>query len=92
MKIFFDVIKVKTKKRGLASRASRGSVGKAVGRRPFIYGRYVSGTEAAWRLQEFPISCGSHSVVRLAIHTENQQQITFEEINPGAALNIGKLL
>ena len=43
--------------------------------------------EAAWRLQEFPICFRSHSVVRLAVHTENQQQIIFEEINPGVALN-----
>ena len=46
--------------------------------------------EAAWRLQEFPIGCRSHSIVRLAVHTENQQQIIFEKISPGAAL--GKLL
>ena len=58
----------------------------------FIHGRYISGTETAWRLQEFPIGCRSHSVVRLAVHTENQQQIIFEKINPGEALNIGKLL
>ena len=58
----------------------------------FIHGRYISGTEAAWRLQEFPIGCRSHSIGRLPVHTENQQQIIFEEINPGAALNIGKLL
>ena len=57
----------------------------------FIHGRYISGTETAWRLQEFPIGCRSHSVVRLAVHTENQQQIIFEKINPGEALNIGKL-
>ena len=58
----------------------------------FIHGTYISGTETAWRLQEFPIGCRSHSVVRLAVHTENKQQVIFEEINPGAALNIEKLL
>ena len=38
----------------------------------FIDGRYISGMEAAWRLQEFPIYFRSHSVVILAVYTENQ--------------------
>ena len=33
----------------------------------FIHGRYISGTETAWRLQEFPIGCRSHSVVVMSI-------------------------
>ena len=44
----------------------------------FIDGRYISGMEAPWRLQEFPICFRIHSVVRLAVHTENQQQLIFE--------------
>ena len=43
--------------------------------------------EAAWRLQEFLICFRSHSVVRLAVHTENQQQIIFEEKNPSVSLD-----
>ena len=43
--------------------------------------------EAAWRLQEFPIGCRGQSVVRLAVHTENQRQIIFQDINSAAALN-----
>ena len=43
--------------------------------------------KAAWRLQEFPICFRSHSVVRLAVHTENQQQLIFEEKNPSASLH-----
>ena len=53
----------------------------------FIDGRYISGMEAAWRLQEFPICFRSHSVVRLAVHTENQQQLIFEEKNPSVSLD-----
>lgn len=34
--------------------------------------------EAAWRLAQFPICRRSHSVQRLAIHTENQQKLIFE--------------
>ena len=43
--------------------------------------------EAAWRLQEFPNCFRSHSVVRLAVHTENQQQLIFEEKNPSVSLD-----
>ena len=50
-------------------------------------GNNISGMEAAWRLQEFPICFRSHSVVRLAVHTENQQQLIFEEKNPSASLD-----
>lgn len=45
----------------------------------YIDGRYLSPMEAAWRLQEFPLCGRSHTVTRLAIHTENQQNIIFEE-------------
>ena len=45
----------------------------------YIDGRYLSPMEAAWRLQEFPLCGRSHTVMRLAVHTENQQQIIFEE-------------
>ena len=43
--------------------------------------------EAAWRLQKFPLSGRSHNVIRLAIHTENQQKIVFEENNEINALD-----
>ena len=43
--------------------------------------------EAAWRLQEFSICFRSHSVVRLAVQTEDQQQLIFEEKNPSTALD-----
>ena len=46
--------------------------------------------EAAWRLQEVPICFRSHSVVRLAVHTENQQQLIFEEKNPSLDLDNSK--
>ena len=52
----------------------------------FVDGRYMSAMEAAWRLLEFPICFRSHSVFRLAVHTENQQQLVFDENDPAAAL------
>lgn len=45
----------------------------------FIDSRFISGMEAALRLQEFPTCGRSHTVVRLAVHTENHQNIIFEE-------------
>ena len=53
----------------------------------FIDGRYLSPMEAAWRLQEFPLCGRSHTVVRLAVHTENKQNIIFEENNEEKALD-----
>lgn len=41
--------------------------------------RYIGPTEAAWRILELPMSGRSHAVQRLAIHTQNQQNIIFEE-------------
>ena len=43
----------------------------------YIDGRYLSPMEAAWRLQEFSLCARSHTVIRLAVHTENQQRIIF---------------
>ena len=31
--------------------------------------------EVGWRIEELPLSDESHSIVRLAVHTENQQLI-----------------
>ena len=45
----------------------------------YIDSRYVSPMEAAWRIEELPLSDRSHPIVRLAVHTENHQQIVFEE-------------
>lgn len=53
----------------------------------YIDGRYISPMEAAWRLQKFPICGRSHGVINLAVHTENQQKIVFEEKQESKALN-----
>ena len=58
----------------------------------YIDGRYLSPMEAAWRLQEFPLCGRSHTVIRLAVHTENQQRIIFEENKESKALNKCKQL
>ena len=44
----------------------------------YIDARYVSAPESMWRLNEYPLSCNSHTVVRLDIHEENQQSVTWE--------------
>ena len=38
----------------------------------YIDSRYVSPMEAAWRIEELPLSDRSHPIVRLAVHVENQ--------------------
>ena len=53
----------------------------------YIDGRYLSPIEAAWRLQELPLCDRSHGIVRLAVHTENQQNIIFEENKEEIALS-----
>ena len=40
----------------------------------YIDGRYLSPMEAAWHLETFPLCGRSHSVIHLAVHTENQQK------------------
>ena len=53
----------------------------------YIDGRYLSPMEAAWRLQQFPLCGRSHTVTRLAVHTENQQRLVFDENNVENALS-----
>lgn len=45
----------------------------------YIDGRYISPMEAAWRLNGFNLVGRSHKIVRLAVHTENQQNLIFKE-------------
>ena len=47
--------------------------------------------EAAWRLQTFPLCGRSHTVIRLAGHTEKQKKIVFEENNEINALDNWKI-
>lgn len=53
----------------------------------YIDARYVSPAEAAWRLEEFSICGRSHAVVRLQVHTKNQQYLIFKDNNKTQALN-----
>ncbi|KAK2997552.1 hypothetical protein RJ639_024841 [Escallonia herrerae] len=41
--------------------------------------RYISASEACWRIFEFPIHFREPTVQRLSFHLENEQPITFEE-------------
>ena len=49
--------------------------------------RYVSPMEASWRIEELPLHGIRPNVYRLAVHTENQQSIIFEEGKEESALN-----
>jgi hypothetical protein len=52
----------------------------------YVDGRYLSPMEVAWRIERFPLCGKSHHVERLAVHTENQQKLTFMEKKEDAAL------
>lgn len=45
----------------------------------FISCRYVSAPEAIWRLRENKMHDRSHTVMRLPVHLQNQQRVTFQE-------------
>ncbi|XP_071035337.1 uncharacterized protein [Parasteatoda tepidariorum] len=44
----------------------------------FLDGRYVIAPEAMWWLNEFHMSEKSHTVMRLAVHLPNQQQVIYQ--------------
>jgi hypothetical protein len=48
--------------------------------------RYLTAHEAAWRLQKFHLNANSHSVKRLAVHLEGQQQVVYAEGDEKAAV------
>ena len=45
----------------------------------YIDGRYIGPCEAAWRLFSFKMHDMSHTVIRLAIHLPDQEQIFFQD-------------
>ena len=45
----------------------------------YIDSRYIGPMEAAWRLNAIPLHDKSHTVVRLPVHLDDQQYVTFEE-------------
>jgi hypothetical protein len=49
-------------------------------------GRYVSSSEAAWRIFGFPIHERSPTVVHLAVHLENGQRVYFTEATAAETL------
>ena len=46
--------------------------------RDYLDARYVGPAEAAWRLFEFPMHGKSHTIERLPVHQEGEQQCAFE--------------
>ena len=53
---------------------------------PFELGRYITASEAYWRMYNFPIQRKQPPVRMLAIHLEDEQVITFND--EGAAQNL----
>ena len=47
----------------------------------FQTGRYVSASEACWRIFDFPVHARHPAVVPLAVHLENGQRVFFTEDN-----------
>ena len=52
----------------------------------FVDARYVSAPEAAWRIFEFYMHHQSHTVIRLAIHLPDQQNVYFHAGNEAEAV------
>ncbi len=48
----------------------------------YLDARFVSASEAAWRILKFPMSGQFPKTTRLAIHLENKQQIIYKENEP----------
>lgn len=53
-------------------------------------GRFVSGSEAVWRILSFKTDDSSHTVIALPVHLENEQFITFAEGEEQAAIDNAK--
>ena len=53
--------------------------------------RYLSASEAAWKMRQFKITDRSHSVQKLSCHLENDQYIVYPEDNPQQGLERGAL-
>ena len=47
----------------------------------FLMNRYISSSEAVWRILDFPIYERHPTVVHLAVHLENGQRVYFTEDN-----------
>ena len=47
----------------------------------YVDGRYLSATEACWRLFAFKLHSHSHSVCRLPVHLPNQQYVQFSDVD-----------
>ena len=52
----------------------------------FLDARYVGGSEAAWRIFEYPLHSKSHQVCRLPVHLRRGQGVVFEEGREAAAV------
>ena len=52
----------------------------------FLSGRYISASESIWQIFSFLLHDQSHTIIRLAVHLENLQQILFQEGHEDEAL------
>ena len=54
--------------------------------------RYLSASEAVWKILQLRITDRSHAVLKLACHLENEQFIVFPQDQPETGLERGELL
>ena len=52
----------------------------------FMNSRFVTASEAFWRICGFDVQGRDPSIQRLAVHEENLQMVTFDEENPQEAI------
>ncbi|MCO5594641.1 hypothetical protein L7F22_048674 [Adiantum nelumboides] len=45
----------------------------------YVDGRYVSASEACWRIFEFPLHSDAPNVQRLSVHVSSGQMVTFQD-------------
>ena len=44
----------------------------------YVEGRYVTGHEAAWHLLGLPMHYCTHTVIRLPVHLDQEERVTFD--------------
>ena len=55
----------------------------------YVMGRYISASEAFWRMYDFPIHDRYPPVMKLPCHLEDEQAVLFDEDKASDAANAG---
>ena len=57
----------------------------------YVNSRFVTASEACWRIMSFDVHGRDPSIQRLAVHEENLQMVTFDEDKPHEAIHTVKI-